>query len=252
MTVADRPVRLITDRPAICPLCDKPAGPRHFYRSGKARCQSRRFWTKARLFRLMGLLEQGRSDVEIGKVLGCSSNAVNLARKRHGIKPRRLQRLTARAVARTMGVACAKTVAHWIHDGFLPAHRVHGFAGRPMWHVDHDALWDFIADERTWHLWTPERITDTGLRRHAEQVRGEVRFLTPREFAEMAFVQHSTVNQWIHKGWLPARRWGNWWIDSRVAASWTHELGCSDVPSLDDRRAEQAALAALGNARRVA
>jgi hypothetical protein len=241
---------LAVDRPPFCPHCRRQVRPNHYYASGKTRCQNRLKWTWAMRFRLEDLVERGKTADQIAKALGVTRTAVIIAQKRYGLQNVQDASLSAREIAELMGIGCAKTVTKWIDRGFLRGRRLRYSRDlhHQPWFVRREWLDAFLADERAWHLWTPGRITDAALRCHADQVRGDVRFLTPREFAEMAFVQHSTVNQWIHKGWLPARRWGNWWIDSRVAAEWTHELGCSDMPNLEERRAEADALAVLRDA----
>ena len=80
-----------------------------------------KFWTPERVFRLDELIRQGRSDVQIGKALGCTANAVNLARKRRHLPARRTVLLSARAVATQLGVSCAKSVVRWINAGWLRA-----------------------------------------------------------------------------------------------------------------------------------
>lgn len=73
---------------AICPACEKPVRPVHYYKSGTPRCLPMTRWTAARRWRLMGMIEAGMSDEEIGHALGVSGPAILSARHRHGIPSR--------------------------------------------------------------------------------------------------------------------------------------------------------------------
>ena len=203
----------------LCPVCNRVKPYTHFYpRSGKPRCTPRLRWTQARRFRLMTLIDQGLSNAQIATRMGTTEAAVHLARKRYKIGGVYRHALSARAVADMMGIGCAKTVTKWIERGFLAGKRIRKMGPHHTWLIQRSDLWGFVEDERTWHLWQIDRIADHDLRTHAERVRGDVRFLTPGEVADRLYTMHSTVNQWINKGWLPARRWGNWWIDERDLA----------------------------------
>lgn len=203
----------------VCPHCDRLRPPSHFYpRTGQPRCRNRLTWTQARRFKLMTYTDQGLSNAQIATRMNVTEVAVLLARKRYGIPSVARSGLSATTVAGLMGIGCAKTVVRWIECGFLDGKRIRRMGPNHGWMVQRSDLYAFVEDERTWHLWTPERITDVWLRRHAEQVRGSVRFLRPGEVAERMFVQPTTVGQWIAKGYLPARKWGNWWIDERDLA----------------------------------
>jgi hypothetical protein len=203
----------------LCPHCQRLKPDTHFYsRSGSSRCRQRLVWTLDRRYRVMTYLNLGLSDAAIGKKMGVSGEAIKLMRRRYGIEGVTKTKLTAREVARVMGVQCAKSVTRWIAARLLRGE--HGYRQGPhrIWLVERVDLYGFVEDEGTWHVWDPARITDRDLRRYATRIRGGVRFLTPGEVADRMFVQHTTVNSWIHKGFLPARRWGNWWIDERDLA----------------------------------
>ena len=167
-----------------------------------------KFWTPARIFELAGYLELGWSDERIGQRMGTTANAVNLARKRHGIRPRSVQLLTARTIARMLGISCSKAVSWWIRSGWLRGRRGERFGLYRMWYVRHEDLEAFLEDPSYWHLWQPERIPDRALREWYQAARTE-QYLTLSEVAARCYVMPKTVYQWIQKGKLPAVRRGN-------------------------------------------
>jgi hypothetical protein len=200
----------------LCNDCGRMAPASHFYRnSAYGRCRGKLKWPQERRYRLICLIDEGRSEAEIAGILGCTTTAVRLARKRYHVEPVKAHSLSATDVMRIMGLTDAKTVTMWIERGFLHGRRIRQMGPYRQWQVRRDDLYAFLEDEQTWHLWRVERITDRMIRRYAEQVRGTVRFLTSGEVAARMFVQHGAVNHWIHMGYLPARKWGNWWIDER-------------------------------------
>lgn len=183
--------------------------------------RSRQRWTSADLWRLAEFIERGWDDVRIGAALGCTPEAACIARKRHGLRSRTAMLMSSRTVAQRMGVSCAKTVARWIETGLLRGHRGQQRGPYQQWYVTDDDLLRFIDDPATWHVWTPERIADTDLGEHALAVRGHVRYLTIGQVAWRCCVTTNAVNAWIRRGLVPARRYGNWWIDERDLAGFT-------------------------------
>jgi hypothetical protein len=168
-------------------------------------------WTPAEVAKLEELLSHGLSDAEIGQRLGRSDNAVNIARKRHGIPSRHKQLLTSRRVADRLGLGCSKKVAYWIKRGFLRGRRAAGAGRYRMWLVEEDALLAFMEDPRYWHMWTPERVKDSGEREWATEIRKE-RYLSTGEVGRRLGVVSNAVLSWIQRGCLPAKRWGNWMV----------------------------------------
>lgn len=166
-----------------------------------------RNWTPEMLAQVDKYLSQGRTDTWIGKRLGRTATAVQGARERYGLVVRTKQTNTSAKVARLLGVRCSKTVVWWIREGWLRGRR----AG-DVWHISDDALQAFLEDRRYWHLWDVERVTDRDWRDWARELRAGDRFLTTREAGDRIGVQHETVNNWIHRGLLPAVRRGNWLI----------------------------------------
>lgn len=173
------------------------------------RCYQPR-WTAEQARLAEALIEQGLSVAEIGARVGRSGMAVGLWVRRQSGRIRGHRPMTARDVARAMGGLDSKVVARWIDVGWLEVRRGIGAGPNCRWWVEVDALIAFIGDERTWHAWTPERIADGELRAWALARRGQVRYLTPGEVGARFGLTSKTVNSWIRRGQLPARRWGNW------------------------------------------
>ena len=117
--------------------------------------RSRWKWSREDLAHLEGMICEGLSDSRIGRVLGSTANAVNIARKRNGIAPRRKVLLTAREVSRRLGIPCSKSVAWWIRAGYLGGRKGQRCGLNRMWYVTEDALYDFLEDSRFYHLWDP-------------------------------------------------------------------------------------------------
>lgn len=178
-----------------------------------------RNWTPDKLLQLADLLAEGETDAAIARIFGKTVTAVRLARKRHGLPSRRKLLMTQRAVEAAMGIPdSGKAVAGWIKRGWLRA-RVGERVGRHRErYVTREALYDFLADPRYWHVWRPERIRDAQLRLWARELRLD-NYIRIGEAAQRLGVGHSAVNCYINAGLLPARRWGNWWVrESDVAA----------------------------------
>lgn len=177
----------------------------------KGHWPGRRNWTPAELLELQELLSHGLTDDRIAHSLGRTALAIRLARKRHGIVGRRQLFLTTRGVAKAIGVRCSKTVAKWIRRGWLRARKGQQVGPHHEYYVAREALYDFLQDRRYWHVWRPDRIEDPEIKDWAAERRLE-RYLRPGEVAARLCVHQHAVNQWIHKGLLPAYRWGNWWL----------------------------------------
>ena len=157
----------------------------------------------------MSLLEQGKSDAQIGRALNTTADSVNLYRKRHGIPARSTLLWSAREVAQRLGIGCAKTITRWIEKKWLKGRPGQAWGPYRQWYVKREAVMDFLASPEHFHRWDADRITDDFLRHYAKRARGNVRFLTVGEAAERMCVQVNTIGQWIRKGWIPAVRNGN-------------------------------------------
>lgn len=178
-------------------------------------------------------VEKGLSDSAIGALIGCSANAVNIARKRHGLPSRRKALFSARAVADRLGLSCSKVVTKWIGRGWLRGRRGQRQGPYRQWYVTEDALLKFLEDPRGWPAWNPERIRDRFLREWATEVR-TARYLRPGDVASRYAVGVGAVNDWIHRGILPAQRWGNWWIREDDLKTFTPP--CEQVRRLENVR----------------
>lgn len=171
----------------------------------------RRFWTPDKMFVFVSMLERGMSDQGIADHFGTTVNAVMLQRKRSRISARSKQLLSARHVARLMGIGCAKTVVRWIEQGYLDGRRGQTWGPYRQWYITYDALFAFLANKRYWHLWDPERIVDDYLRTSVAHTRPPERYLTTGQVAKRLYVEHTTVSNWIRSGRLPAAKHGpNW------------------------------------------
>ena len=175
--------------------------------------RSRYRWSPEDLMRLEEMLGAGMSDTIIGRRLGCTALAVNIVRKRRGIPARRTFFNSGRTIARRLGIPSGdKTVTWWLQKGYLRGRRGQGCGPYKGWYVTDEALFDFLADARYWHLWGPERIRDLELADWAAENRNGTRFLTTGEAGQRLGVGHSTVNEYIRGGLLRAVRRGNWLI----------------------------------------
>lgn len=90
--------------------------------------------------------------------------------------------MTAQGVAARLGYA-APTVRYWVVLGWLPA----GWTVLPIkgggrrYVVSEEALWDFLADPRSFPYIDPARIADTDLRAWARECRDGSEWATPAE-----------------------------------------------------------------------
>lgn len=167
-----------------------------------------RFWSRQRLWKLASFLEDGLTDAQIAKKLGTTANAVNLARKRHGIPSRTELLLSAREAAKLLGFGCPKKVVWLIEIGAIQGRLGQRRGANRQWYVTRDAILTYLEHEPTWPTYDPAKITDPVMRDWATEIRNGVRYLSLTEVAERTFVEPPTVHQWIKKGYLRAERIG--------------------------------------------
>lgn len=168
------------------------------------------------------MVRQGYPDAEIAAALGRTRNAVSVKRKRMRLYRRGWTGwlMSAREVARVMGIeGCEKTVARWIRRGWLRGRKAGRSGPYRRWCVGRDALFDFVANPKYFPTYDPERIRDPELREHALEARRGHRYLRIGEVAQRYCVTTGAVNQWIHRGLLPAVKWGHWWIPEAALES---------------------------------
>lgn len=174
-----------------------------------------RVWTRERLSKLEGLIDQGMTDAQIAARLETTEMAVTLARRRKLALPAGTSTIwTAGRVARLFGVD-TKTVALWMRNGWLKVRRNDKYGRRIVWVTTEDDLTVFVENPAYWHVWEPARMTDAAWREWATEVHSE-RYLTTDEVAMRLCVVPATVVLWIRNGELPAAKHGAHW---RVAAS---------------------------------
>lgn len=170
-------------------------------------------WTGMEEHKLRDLIEAGHGYTTCARRLKRTRVAIVLKVRRRAIPGVTKTRatLSARDAARVLGLGCAKTVTRWIAEGVLPARN----AGmhRPLWRIDWDDLLTYLTHRYRWMTWHPDTITDLALREWAQELRAEPgQWLTPGQVAKRLHIGTAAVNAWIHKGSLPAVRYGNWWI----------------------------------------
>lgn len=188
---------------------------RTYYAGGGRR--GGRNWTPtetARLRAAVGL----RSPEQLARELRRTPRAIRLRAKRLQLRwvlPTSPQQpahgLPASAVARRLGISCAKTVVGWITSGFLDGAQcaVQVGAGR-VWRILPDAIAHFLTTYR-WR-YDPDRIADPGWRAFVAALPPE-RYLTVGEAARRLCYEPGSVNQLIARGDLEAYKWGaNWRI----------------------------------------
>lgn len=175
--------------------------------------------TPERVDRARRLLESGATPGEVAKAVGASIHAVQRAIEKHaGVTLGELRRgYTAEQAAEMMGV-CYTTVRLWIDYGHLQARRYDswvdrrkrkGAVGRTHWHIERDALLDFVRLRPLWMTYEPEGITDPAIRTLAQAARRECpgRWVRFSEIAETLHYGRATVTNWYRDGRWPGPDW---------------------------------------------
>jgi helix-turn-helix protein len=182
---------------------------------------NRRDWTHEDVDRLVTMLDAGHDYDHCARQLRRTRVAIVVKTKRlRCTMTKRPTVLTARDVARLIGKGCSKSVTWWIDAGWIKA-RAADMRGRRIWRVCWDDLIVFLRDPRYWMTWDAARITDPELRAEMLALRVDApRWLTIGEVARRYCVISNTVWQWIEKGFLPAMRYGNWYIREDALLGW--------------------------------
>lgn len=173
---------------------------------------SGRYWAPRELAELASAIGAGHSDAAIARRLRRSVVAIQVARKRHDIPSRLASLMSARDVARRLGVSDSKSVVRWIEAGWLNGRRGEYWGPNRRWYVTERALMAFMVERSHWARWKPERMPESSWRRFALALRGGDRWLSTREVGALLGVGHATVHRYIVRGLLPAVRHGNWFV----------------------------------------
>lgn len=158
------------------------------------------------------------SEAEIGAALGRTVVALNIIRKRKGWPaPTKMpDELTAHRCGLLIGKD-PKCITRLIDLGILPGRVLP--KGRNIHVVKRVTLARWLITPRNWVYYRAANIRDPHLRRLVllAQSRWPDRWLTTGEAAAIMGTDHRNVNQWIHRGRLPAVHWNNWYVLESVA-----------------------------------
>lgn len=170
-------------------------------------------WSDADTQALREMVGDGLTRAQMARRLKRTPGAIEAHMHVLRLSWRKGSRYTLNRVATLMGVD-SHAVTWWRDQGWLKVHRSKVRMGSYcMGFVEHDDLAVFVEDERYWHLWKPERITDSVWREWATELRGGIRFLTTAEAGELLCMTHQAVNKAIHEGRLRGVKHGpNWRI----------------------------------------
>ena len=175
-------------------------------------------WTQRDEDRLIVLLERGYSYGTIARQLKRTRTAVIVRAKRHNMRLLTIGGVvSAREAAAVLGLGRqnGRTVCGWIARGWLRA-RNGSDTDRPLWRIQDDDLMAFLENSDYWMAWQPARLPDSALREWATEIRdGGPDWITVGEAARRVFIGVATMNGWIHRHGLAARRYGNWYVDAR-------------------------------------
>lgn len=155
------------------------------------------------------------TDAEMATALGRSVDGVQIRRERWLRLPGRSQSseiLNSRSAARMMGVSCAKSISRLIDDGILRASTLPLEA--KMYAIQRYDLVRFALNPLNWIYFKPERVADPTLRRQIaiRRKRWNDDWWSVGQTAAYHGCNITTINHYIRKGQIPAKRWGNHWI----------------------------------------
>jgi len=185
-------------------------------RRSALRNMPQRRWTLDALEELNRLTERGWSDERIGRSLGVKAHSVERARYDYKLPPRRRITLDATDVARMFQHRNSRKVTRWIRIGALSATPGYKRGRQTTHHIEYADLELFLADERYWHLWTPDDLTNKTLLRDCGRPDG-IRYYTTRQVADICCVSEDAPCKWCARGWLKSVRHGK---DYLVRSDW--------------------------------
>lgn len=144
---------------------------------------------------------------QIAKRLDRTENALKIAayRKLNGLN-QRSNIYTARSVALALGIACSKTIVHWMEKGFIKGkHAPFSYGKTRCWSFEYE---DIIAclQARPWLL-DPKRMERSYFRTIVREEYKKDPWYNCREAAPfLGLVDINAVHRYITRGWLPAVR----------------------------------------------
>lgn len=171
-----------------------------------------RKWTLEEESELIALIEHGFDWQNITALTGRSKAAI--VNRLWRLKYRTTETgYSVKAVEVLLGVG-RQVVTRWVQNGFFRATPI----GR-SYVLQWDDLLRFLQDERYWHLWDPNRITDKALQEWADDLRDGLAFYRPHEVAARYYLSRTAVNRAIQRNEVKAVRYGrDWFIRSDWAA----------------------------------
>lgn len=143
--------------------------------NGNTATLTRQPWTSEQDWRLLDLLGNNRTYVEIGECLGRTKMAVKTRANKEHNSGTFAQGMTAKDVGDLLGVSSGHTVLWWLSKRWLKGKRVRKHR---VYRIELDAVHKFLEKEEHWHRWHPNAITDLALKEWASDLRGGVEFLS--------------------------------------------------------------------------
>lgn len=158
-------------------------------------------WTEERLHDIETFLADGYSTMHIAGVYNVTVPALKKACQRYGISIReRRTSHTVAGMARLMSTT-AQTIRRWCARGLLRHEATPRARHTTRW-IPEEAVIEFLQDQRYWALWRPERISEPGLRKWAEELRATDELMSTDEIAKHHLCTTSGVIRWLRKGYL--------------------------------------------------
>ena len=172
-------------------------------------------WTQERTNELAELVERHAPWPRIARIMGNSESYLKTRASSLGISRRTANGYTQAAVSRIMGVD-SHGVDIWARKGWIRATRTRVKLGHGvMVVIRHEDLIAFLGNEHYWPAWNPERITDSGIREWAMEMRAGVEYLTTTQAAPLLFITPLGLQKAIREGRVKARKIHTKWFIRR-------------------------------------
>lgn len=107
--------------------------------------------------------------------------------------------LTIHQVAVLLGVSAAALQRLLERGAFIPEVSRHD--GPKPYRITYDALWDWLTDMRSWHVWTPARLADPAMRAHFSELRAG--WLSVAQAAALLGITPNALHRYRRDGRLP-------------------------------------------------